>query len=376
MSDERSDSRWANLPRLQRVGLTSWLLLGIIGLIVVILLALGAVSGIVIPLVIAVILGTVLEPLVEALERRGVKPLLASIAALVVAVAAELAAGTVAIVVSGFLQQLPEISNQLLVGWQSMVKWARSLEIDSVWLEQARIAFQNYAPKIGQGALGAVSSTFSGAVSFAVGAFFAIFFLFFVLRDARGFPAWLARVTRLDPGLSDEVIGVAKQSLRGYFKGTAITALITAPIFLVPLLVLRIPLAVPIFILYFFTSFIPFVGAWIAGAFAVLIAFGSGGASAALIIAITILVSNGGIQSAVSSWALGTSLKMHPIAVLLATIIGGTVAGIIGMVLGAPLLAAVIRSVAVFARHRAADGLDADERARLLAPTPTDHLDV
>ena len=225
MSDERSDSRWANLPRLQRVGLTSWLLLGIIGLIVVILLALGAVSGIVIPLVIAVILGTVLEPLVEALERRGVKPLLASIAALVVALA--LAAGTVAIVVSGFLQQLPEISNQLLVGWQSMVKWARSLEIDSVWLEQARIAFQNYAPKIGQGALGAVSSTFSGAVSFAVGSFFAVFFLFFVLRDARGFPAWLARVTRLDPGLSEEVIGVAKQSLRGYFKGTAITALIS-----------------------------------------------------------------------------------------------------------------------------------------------------
>ena len=160
MSDERSDSRWANLPRLQRVGLTSWLLLGIIGLIVVILLALGAVSGIVIPLVIAVILGTVLEPLVEALERRGVKPVLATIAALVVALA--LAAGTVAIVVSGFIQQLPEISKQLLDGWQSMVNWARSLEIDSVWLEQARVAFQNYAPKLGQGALGAVSSTFSG----------------------------------------------------------------------------------------------------------------------------------------------------------------------------------------------------------------------
>ena len=187
----------------------------------------------------AVILGTVLEPLVEALERRGVKPVLATIAALVVALA--LAAGTVAIVVSGFIQQLPEISKQLLDGWQSMVNWARSLEIDSVWLEQARIAFQNYAPKIGQGALGAVSSTFSGAVSFAVGSFFAVFFLFFVLRDARGFPAWLARVTRLDPGLSEEVIGVAKQSLRGYFKGTAITALITAPIFLVPLLVLGLP---------------------------------------------------------------------------------------------------------------------------------------
>ncbi|MDI9627973.1 MAG: AI-2E family transporter [Acidobacteriota bacterium] len=133
--------------------------------------------------------------------------------------------------------------------------------------------------------------------------------------------------------------------------------------------VLQIPLAVPIFILYFFTSFIPFVGAWIAGAFAVLIAFGSGGVPAAVIIAVTILVSNGGIQSAVGSWALGTSLKMHPISVLLATIVGGTVAGIIGMVLGAPLLAAVIRSVEVLTHHRVAGGLDPDKRANLLAPT-------
>ena len=46
-----------------------------------------------------------------------------------------------------------------------------------------------------------------------------------------------------------------------------------------------------------------------------------------------------------SSWALGASLKIHPVAVLLATLIGGTVAGILGMVLGAPLVAATAKSV-------------------------------
>ena len=49
-------------PGCREFGLTSWLLLGIIGLIVVILLALGAVSGIVIPLVIAVMMSDAGEP--------------------------------------------------------------------------------------------------------------------------------------------------------------------------------------------------------------------------------------------------------------------------------------------------------------------------
>ena len=111
-------------------------------------------------------------------------------------------------------------------------------------------------------------------------------------------------------------------------------------------MLLGIPLAVPIFILYFFLSFIPFLGAWITGAFAVLIALGTGGPSAALIIGITFIISNGTIQSAVNSWALGSSLRLHPVAVLLATMIGGTVAGLLGMVIGAPVLAACVKSIA------------------------------
>ena len=348
------------LARLRTWGLASWSALGIVALVVVIAIALGAVSGIVVPLVIAAIVGTVLEPLVEFLERRRVPTTLATVLALLVAVA--VAGGMVAMVVWGFLQQLPEISRQLAVGWASFVEWGRSLDLDVAWLEYARSAFQQYAPQLGQGVLGLVSSTFSGAVSFAIGTFFAVFFLFFVLRDARAFPAWLANATHLDAVLVDDVAAIAKQSLRGYFRGIALTAVITAPIFMVPLLLLGVPLAVPIFVLYFFTSFIPFIGAWLTGAFAVLIAFGSGGATAALIVALSLLVSNGTIQNAVSSWALGAALKLHPVAVLLATIIGGTVAGLIGMVLGAPLVAATVRSLRVVRRHAASEDEDASPR--------------
>lgn len=350
----------AGLPyKLQQIGLASWFALGVIALVVVIAVGLGAVSGIVIPLVIAVILGTVLEPLVDWLEHRGLPATLATVIALLVAVA--VAAGMVAIVVWGFLQQLPEISRQLMLGWNSLLAWGRSLEIDTVLLERAWVTIQEYAPKLGQGVLGAVSNTFSSAVSFGIGTFFAVFFLFFVLRDARAFPDWLARTARLDAELVDDVTTIAKQSLRGYFRGIAVTALITAPIFMIPLVLLAVPLAVPIFVLYFFLSFIPFLGAWLTGAFAVLIAFGSGGSTAALIVALSLLVSNGTIQSAVSSWALGASLKIHPVAVLLATLIGGTAAGILGMVLGAPLVAATAKSVRAVQERLAARSADAGE---------------
>lgn len=344
-----------NGSRLLTVGKASWAALGIIALIVVILTGLGAIRGIILPLIIAVILGTVLEPLADRLERHGASHTLSAVIALLVTIA--LGAGTIALVVKGFIEQTPEIYRQLTAGWTSFVQWVSALDIDAEWLERARTSLQGFGPQLSQGIVGMLGSTFSSLVSFLIGTFFALFLLFFVVRDVRNFPNWLARVTGLDPTVVEEAAEVSKGSLRGYFKGTAITAIITAPIFVIPLLLLGIPLVIPIVILYFFLSFVPFLGAWITGAFAVLIAFGAGGAKAALIIAITFTVSNGTIQSAVSSWALGSALDLHPVVVLLSTLIGGAAFGLIGMVLGAPLVAAVTKSISVVRRHTAVEPL-------------------
>ncbi|BDH55110.1 AI-2E family transporter [Tsukamurella sp. PLM1] len=288
---------------LRRAGAASWYLVGIVVLAAIAAAAVSAISGILVPLVIAVILGIVLEPVSQALRRRGVPATIATVLTLSGAVA--LGAGTVAVLVRGFVGQLPEIHRQLRSGWDAFVVWARELDLDSQWLEHVRAAVEQHIGPLGQGALGVVTSTFYGAVSLVIGMFFALFFLFFVLRDGHAFPGWLARSTALAENEVDEVVALSRVSVLGYFRGTAITAVMTAPIFMVPLLLLRVPLAVPIFVLYFFLSFVPFVGAWITGVFAVLIAFGSGGPTAALVIGITFVISNGTIQSAVSSgpWA-------------------------------------------------------------------------
>lgn len=329
---------------LRHAGVTSWFALGVIALVVVVALALSAVSGILIPLVIAVIIGLVLEPLAETLMSKGVPATLATMLTLLVAVV--VASVTIAVVVLGFLDQWPEIYRQVIDGWNAFVGWTADLDVDARFLQQGREIFEDAVAALGQGAFGAVASTFYGAVSLVMGTFFALFFLFFVLRDGAKFSTWVARWGHFDAVEVDTVAQMTRESVRGYFRSTAITALLTAPIFMIPLVLLGVPLAIPILVLYFFMSFIPYLGAWLTGAFVVLIAFGSTGPSAALILGITFIISNGTLQSAVSSWALGSSLKLHPVAVLLATMIGGTVAGLLGMVLGPPVLAVVVKSTA------------------------------
>ena len=363
------------LQRLHKMGMASWALLGLIALGIMVAGGISALSGILMPLVVAIIIGTVLEPVVGLLVKYKVPRALAAVLALLLAIA--LAIGLIAIVIKGFLGQLPEITKQLMAGWDYVLQWVISLELEADWLERARVALTEYAPQAGLGLLGLVTSTVYGAISLGMGAFFAIFFLFFVLRDGHRFPAWFARVAGQDPDVMTQVDSQVRHSLLGYFRGTAVTALITGPIFLIPLVVLNIPLVLPIAIMYFFLSFIPFMGAWLTGVFAVLIAFGSGGPTAALIVALSLLVSNGTIQSAVSSWALGSSLKMHPVLVLLATLIGGVLSGIIGMVLGAPLLSAVQKSIEIMAKHKrdsADPGPDAPTEpvAAETAPWPQD----
>lgn len=355
-TSEEPTRRW--LGPLRDYGVASWSALGVIALVCVIAAALGALAGILVPFVVALILGTVLKPIAAGLVRRGSHPALAAALAMLVLLLAAGATGT--LVVRGLFQQLPEISRQLTLGWQSFLSWGRSLELDVAWLERVRVTFQGQAPRVSEGLLGLVSSTFSGALSLALGGFFAIFFLFFVLRDGWWFPAWIARRTGGSPELADRIAALTQTALSGYFKGVAVTALVTAPIFVVPLLLLRVPLVLPIVIMYFFLSFVPFVGAWITAGFAVLIAFGTGGSTAALIVLVSLVICNGTIQTAVSSWALGSSLRMHPVSVLLATMIGGTVAGILGMVLAPPLLSAATKAAAAVKEHQQASGQEAE----------------
>ena len=126
----------------------------------------------------------------------------------------------------------------------------------------------------------------------------------------------------------------------------------------------------------FAAAYIPYLGAWSAGAFTVLLALGSQGTTTALIMAVIVLLANGILQQMIQPIAFGAALGIHPLAVLIVTIAGGSLFGMIGLVLAAPLTSAATHIAADLARARGATSRVIEPSARRLrAPTPASRHD-
>ena len=118
-------------------------------------------------------------------------------------------------------------------------------------------------------------------------------------------------------------------------------------------LVLGVPLAGTIAVVTFIGGYVPYLGAWTAGAFSVLIALGGSGTDAAAGMVVIQLLSNGPLQQIVQPVAYGAALGLHPLAVLVLTIAGGALFGAVGLILAAPLASAIVRISADLSRARA-----------------------
>ena len=77
------------------------------------------------------------------------------------------------------------------------------------------------------------------------------------------------------------------------------------------------------------------------------------GVAVSQIVQITLaLLANGALQQLVQPVAYGTALGIHPLAVLIVTIAGGSLFGTIGLILAAPLTSAAVHISADLARAR------------------------
>jgi len=342
MSNSTSDGFTRSAPYwLRRVGVQSWLMIGFVLAFAVFAALFALLNDILIPLIIAMLLAIICRPMVDWLERHKVSRSLGTVTVMILILLGLM--GLIIIVVKGILQQGPEIAYQLQAGWTSLQIWLTQFDIELPSAADTSKELAESLPMIFQGIFGILGSTLSTVVALFVGLYFGTFILFFFLRDTIKIQEWISERIRITPQKGANIVEEAGQTVFAYFRGTAFTALITSLVVALPLIILNIPLVGSILILYFFTSFIPYLGAWIAGAFAVLIALGSGGIETALIVLIAVIVSNGVLQSVVSSWALGSMLKIYPLLIFLVTITAGIVGGILLMILAVPLTAIVIQ---------------------------------
>ena len=127
--------------------------------------------------------------------------------------------------------------------------------------------------------------------------------------------------------LGHTITGRTLQSLRGYFVGVTAVAVFNAVVIGLGALILDVPQLAAIVVINFVAAYIPYLGAWSAGAFTVLVALGSKGSSTALIMAIVVLLANGVLQQMIQPIAYGAALGIHPLAVLIVTLAGGALFG-------------------------------------------------
>lgn len=125
---------------------------------------------------------------------------------------------------------------------------------------------------------------------------------------------------------------------------------------------LDVPLWGSIAVVTFVTAYVPFIGAFVSGAFAVILTLAAEGTTSALIMLVIVLLANGLLQNIVQPIAFGATLDLNPLAVLIVTIGFGCLFGMIGLVLGAPLTSAALHISRELAAAKTAEAEQAGER--------------
>ncbi|MBE1600610.1 AI-2E family transporter [Streptomyces stelliscabiei] len=197
-------------------------------------------------------------------------------------------------------------------------------------------------PKFGGTAASGVLTGVSAVSEFVAAAVLAMLLMFFFLRDSDRAVASLHSLAPRGSGDTLEVMARrAFRAIEGYMRGTTLIAFIDGVCIAVGLLILQVPGAVGLGALVFVGAYIPYLGAFLSGAVAILVAFADRGLVTALwavgvVFAVQLLEGNV-LQPMIHS----RTVQMHPAAILLALTAGASIAGILGMLLAVPLTAAV-----------------------------------
>ncbi|MET8801440.1 AI-2E family transporter [Streptomyces sp. NPDC004546] len=320
------------------------------------------------PVLLALLGTALLGPLHRRLVRAGVQ---ASVAAGLTCVAVvAVVGGAVYIVVAALIDTGDEIIASLRDAAKAV---AQHFGAAGTGLDDLAANSRKLLSRFGSTAASNVISGVSVVGESLAMAVLALLLVFFFLRDSHRAVEVLRTVA--PGGTADTLEAVARrafEAVEGFMRGTTLIALIDAVCITVGLLILQVPGAVGLGALVFVGAYIPYLGAFISGAVAVLVALADRGfviALWALGVVLAVQVLEGHVlQPAIQS----RTVQMHPAAVMLAITAGASVAGILGMLLAVPLTAAAFGVVQELRARYAAPSDSAPSTAAPSSPASTD----
>ncbi len=320
-----------------------WRFLVIVAAGAVLFKAVGFFSIIVLPAVIALLITALVSPLVSWMARHHVPRGLAAILVVLGGL------GMVGLLLTFAGQQVAngatDLADSTVDGLEEIKTWLKNGPVDASesqidnWIEQAQKGITSRA-KDGE-ILSQVTSVGTTLTHVLAGFFIVLFSTFFFLADGERIWAWMVRLSpRAARAHVDSSGRVAWISLTQFVRATVLVAFVDAAGIMIGAAVLGVPFVLAIGVLVFLGSFVPMIGATVAGTVAILVALvDQGPITALLMLGVVIAVQQ--IEGHVlQPFLMGRWVSMHPLGVIFAIGAGVIVAGVAGALVAVPLAAA------------------------------------
>ncbi len=333
-------------PKMQRafqtLAIASAQLLLIAAALYLVFWILGWLWSILLPIVLGLLIATVLWPLTRFLRNHRWPPALAAATVLLAFIAAFV--GIIVAIAPQVADQVTELADQATVALQDVQTWLQgppfNLGEDQLGnaVDTVINSIQGNAQNIAGYALTGASAVGNSLINLVL----ALVLVFFFLKDGPRWVPWLSAQTGQKAARHVAALSYKTwETLSEFIKQQALVGFIDAFFIGIALWILDVPLVLPLAIITFFGAFVPIIGAFVAGFFAVIIALVDEGFTVALIVfGVVVLVQQieGNVLQPIIQ---GRGFNLHAAVVILAVTAGSSLAGIVGAFLSVPVAALI-----------------------------------
>lgn len=342
-----TDNDFGSIVR--RVGIFSWSVLGVMLLIVAAFYVVVRGRIVLAPLLLAVVIIFVLNPIVSALANRGVPRLFGAIIGFLVFFSA--LGLLVAVLYPDIRTQAQEFFNEFPMLWNQSATDIENLLASFGFESVVIIDYDGLLDYVNDpqnrdtlmsllfDQLGAVTSgIFEFILIFLVGPVIAFYFLI-------DLPSVSKRVLEVFPERrKDEALHVGRQlntAIGGFLRGQLVVAIIVGVMLSFGYWAIGLEFWLLIGLVGGMLNIVPFLGPWVGGFLGVLVAVATADVPTAIWAVVIAVVVQQIDNNFVSPSVLRATVRLHPAVTLLSLILGGTLAGIWGVVIAVPLVASI-----------------------------------
>lgn len=316
------------------------------------------------PLILAFLLAFILDPVVDFLERRVRIPRTGATALVfLVLIATAVTAPVIAV------PPIVRAINSLNLDFARIAVQLDRFFAQPVQVLQWQIDLRDVYQEFQQGIRQFLTAVATGTVNFVVGFVSTLFWVIFILlsafyltRDADRILAWLDNLAPVS--FREDFIRLRQEITRvwnAFLRGQLILGLFIAVITTVVNTAIGLPNAPALGLLAGVLEFIPNIGPTVAAIPAILIALFQGSYwlplsnfwFAVLVAGVYILIQQVEANLLVPR-IMGQTLNLHPLVVIVAVILGGSLAGVLGVLIAAPTVA-TLRVLAEYIYRRLTD---------------------